>query len=209
MELSPRARRMLSTWERYPTVPTEEVEAAINAAGCPAFAPWLAFHERYAGYVERFYQDGFVLGLVHRQTYWWTPNRACCEPDGVGWSIWCAEGHPTYSYQLDQDGVFAAHGEHHSFDLYVERLAALREFAPRGSAVRDLEREERDGAEFQALFAGEIRPFLAAELSDQFWRYYQTDTHLVIENARDGRLYRAWERARPIDASTPAIQGDR
>lgn len=48
-ELSPRPQRMLSTWERRTTVPTKEVAAAITAAGCPAFAPWLAFHERYAG----------------------------------------------------------------------------------------------------------------------------------------------------------------
>ena len=179
MELSPRALRFLSTLERRQAVPTEEVEAAISAAGCPAFAPWLAFHERYAGYLEQYYQDWFVWGLVHRETYWWTPNQACCEQDGPVWSIWCAEGHPTYSYQLDQDGVFAAHGEHRSFDLYVERLAAFREFVPSKKVARDLPREEFHGSEFGAMFADRIRPFRVDELSDQFWHYYINDTHLV------------------------------
>lgn len=199
-ELSPRARKMLGTWERRPAVPTEEVAAAITAAGCPAFAPWLAFHERYAGYVEMFYQDGFVLGLVHRNPYWWTPNKPCCERDGTEWSIWCADGHPTYTYELDQDGVFAAHGGHRSFDLYVERVAAVREFAPRGGA-RDLERLEFRGAAFREVFTERIKPSLVAELSDQFWRYYLTDAYLVIEDAETGELHRAWERARHAEPS--------
>ncbi len=206
-ELSPRAQRLLGTWKRRPAVPTEEVEATITASGCPCFDPWLAFHERYAGYVEIYYQDGFVLGLVHRDTHWWTPNKPCCEQDGPVWSIWCAEGHPTYSYQLDQDGVFAAHGQHRSFDLYVERLAALREFGPRGSGTQDLERDEIRGAEFGAIFADRIRPFLVAELSDQFWRYYTSDTHLVIEDVEDGELHRAWVRARQAEPGAAADGG--
>jgi hypothetical protein len=193
-ELSPRARRLLESWERRPAVPTEEVEARFAESGCPCFAPWLAFHERYAGYVERFGHDGFVLGIVHRNPYWWTADKPCCEQDGPVWSVWCADGHPTYTYQLDQEGEFAAHGQHRSFDLYVERLAALREFAPARKAVRDLSAVELRGAEFMATFDDRIRPGLVEELSDQFWRYYVTDTHFVIGSVESGTLSRAWVR---------------
>src|SRR5436309_12706969 len=101
VELSPRARRFLSTLERRPAVPTEEVEAILTAAGYPCFVPWLAFHERYAGYVEQFYHDWFIWGLVHQDCYWLTPDQARCERDGPVWSVACAEGHPTYCYELD------------------------------------------------------------------------------------------------------------
>ena len=195
VELSPRARRFLGTLERRPAVPTEEVEAILSAEGCPCFAPWLAFHERYAGYVEFFYHDGFVWGLVHRSSYWWKPNRANWEQDGPAWSIWCADGHPTYFYELDQDGVLAAHGGHRSFDLYVERVAAVREIARRGEA-RELSREEVCGPAFREVFSGRIEPWLVAELSDQFWHYYLSDRYLVLQRAEDGGLFRAWERLR-------------
>lgn len=203
-DLSPQAQRMLSAWERRPALPTEKVEAAILAAGCPVFDAWLAFHERYAGYVEWFYRDWFILGLAHHETRWWTPDHVACERDGDDWFIWCAEGHPTYSYQLDQDGVFAAHGRHRSFDLYVERCAALREYAPNQRVARLLPPAEIDSAEFQARFAGEIRAFLVAELTDQFWRYYVTETYLVIEQAHHGNIHRAWERATPTASDTAA-----
>lgn len=187
---------MLAGWERRPAVPTDEVERIIVAAGCTPFPAWLHFHEQYAGYVEHFYHDGFVLGLAHAAPYWLAPNSVEIDGEGDGrtWTVWCADGHPSYSYQLDQTGEFQGHGGHRSFDLYVERLAALREFAPDRKAVRDLSREEVRGSEFAAAFADDIRPFAVADLCDQFWRYYQTPTHVVIENAESGTITRAWER---------------
>ena len=187
--------RFLSTLERRPAVPTKEVEAIIAAAGYPLFTPWLAFHERYAGYVEQFYNDWFIWGLAHRESYWWGPNAVACERDGASCSIWCAEGHPTYSYELDQDGRFGAHGQHRSFDLYVERVAAVRELVPRESA-RELQRDELHGEVFLNFFRERIQPFLVAELSDQFCRFYLSDTHFVLEDAENGKFRRAWERRR-------------
>jgi hypothetical protein len=195
-ELSPRALRFLATLERRPAVPTAEVETLLTAAGCPCFTPWLVFHERYAGYVEQYYQDWFVWGLAHRDSYWWEPNQVNCEQDGAGWSIWCADGHPTYTYELDQDGVFAAHGGSRSFDLYVERVAAVRELISRAAGDHELSREELRGAAFRDLFQERIKPSFVPELSDEFRRWYVTDTHLVVDIADTGELYRAWERAR-------------
>lgn len=190
-ELSPRAARFLATLPRRPWLATERVEALLIADGCPAFPAWLHFHERYAGYEETFYLDGFVWGLAHREPYWWNPERVNWERDGPGYDVWCADGHPTYSYQLDQDGVFAAHGQHRTFDLYVERMAAFREFV-KGS--REVPREVLLGAEFRAEFDTRVRPFLVPDLTDQFRRYYLSGTHLVIESAEDDRLSRAWVR---------------
>lgn len=103
-------------------MPTSKVEKFLTAAGCPCFGPRLAFHERYAGYVGQFHQDWFVWGLAHRESYWWSPNQVNCERDGLGWSVWCADGHPTCTYELGHNGSFAAHGGNRSFNLYVERV---------------------------------------------------------------------------------------
>ena len=192
-ELSPRATRFLATLERRPAVPTEEVEALLTAEGCPGFAPWLAFHERYAGYVEWFYHDWFVWGLAHRQSYWLRSNRVVCECDGSRWSVWCADGHPTYTYELDQDGVFQAYGGNRSFDLYVERVAAFRELLAAGD--RELTRDELRGEAFRDQFREQIVPSLVPELSDEFHHWYVSDKYFVIATAGTGELDRACERA--------------
>ena len=96
-------------------------------------------------------------------------NRVVCERDGSGWSVWCADGHPTYTYELDQEGVFEAHGGNRSFDLYVERVAAVRELLAAGD--RELTRDELRGEAFRDQFRERIVPSLVPELSDEFYHW--------------------------------------
>lgn len=193
LDLTPRARQFLSSLERRPAVPTEEVEAIIAAKGFPCFAPWLAFHERYAGYLLRG-NDGFLLGLVHRQAYWLAPNTPDIDGEGDGktWYITCADGHPSYTYRLENTGEFLGWPAE-SFDTHVERSALWWEFRQRGP-VRVWPLDELRGPVGRDTFERAVKPHLIAEATDRFFRYYATDTHFVAEWAETGELRLGYDR---------------
>jgi hypothetical protein len=192
--LTTRAKNFLSTLERRPAIPTEDVEAIIRGAGCPCFAPWLDFHERYAGYLEVFGRDWAIWGLVHEEPVWLPPRQADIdrEPHDETWYITCADVHPSYTYQLDDMGEFLG-GPAESFDVYVERIALGWDFHRR-SEIRILTADELRGPAFQEIFSDRVKAHLVTEASDSFLRYYMNDTYLVVEDASTGRLRNGWQR---------------
>jgi hypothetical protein len=194
-ELSPRAQRFLSTLERRPAVPTAEVEAIITARGFPCFAPWLEFHERYAGYVLRG-NDWFILGLVHRNSYWFGPNYPDVEAeiDGKTWYITCADGHPSYNYRLDNAGEFLGWPAE-SFDIHIERSALWWEFRQRGG-VRVWSVDELRGPVGRATFERAVKQHLITEACDRFFRYYVSDAHFVVERVKTGELRLGYDRVK-------------
>lgn len=208
-ELSPRARRFLATLERRPAVPTAEVETIITGSGFPCFAPWLAFHDRYAGYVETVGRDGFIWGLVHRNPYWLAPNKPDIDGEGDGqtWYITCADGHPSYDYRLENTGEFLGGAPAESFDIHVERIALGWEFKQRGE-VRSLSTDEMRGPAFREAFEDRIKPHPVSEASDRFSRYYMSDSYFVVEWVETGALRRGYERAKQAEPGAAAHGGD-
>ena len=195
-ELSPRARTFLATLERRPAVPTAEVEAIVTGSGFPCFTPWLAFHDRYAGYVEALRQDGFVWGLVHRNPRWLAPNKPDIdsEADELTWYIGSADGHPSYDYRLDNTGEFLGGAPAESFDIHVERIALGREFQRRG-VVRAWSDDELRGPAARDTFEARVKAHLVAEASDRFSRYYRSESHFVVECVETGALRRGYDRS--------------
>jgi len=191
-ELTPRAVSFLATLERRPSIPTERVEALIVAGGYPCFAPWLAFHERYAGYLEVFGQDWAIWGLIHENPVWLLPNKPDIDRESEDtWYARCADAHPTYQYQLDQTGELIGMPAE-SFDVNVERLALGWEFHRRGK-FRIVPDQELRGAAFREVFEREIKGHLVSEASDHFSRQYMSERYLVVEDAGRGILRRARE----------------
>ena len=195
IELSTRARRYLDTLERRAAVPTAEVETIIREAGFPCFIPWLAFHDRFAGYVEESASDWFIWGLAHRDPYWRDANAVDIDSksDGQTWSIACADGHPSHNYRLDHAGVFVSGYSAESFGIHVERIALGWDFGGRGKFRSWTTAELRDAA-FREVFEERIKPHLVPEASDRFSRCYRTDTYFVVESSATGSLQRGFER---------------
>ena len=54
------------------------------------------------------------------------------ELGGKTWQIFCADGHPSYNYRLEQTGEFIG-APAESFDIHVERIARGWEFEQRGA----------------------------------------------------------------------------
>ena len=192
--LSPRARRFLATLERRPAVPTAEVEAIITGSGFPCFTPWLAFHDRYAGYVEAVSRDGFVWGLVHRNPRWLAPNKPDIdsEADEQTWYVSCADGHPSYDYRLDNTGEFLGGAPAESFGVHVERIALGREFMRRGVA-RTWSADELRGPAARHTFEEKVKAHPVAEASDRFSRYYVSESHFVVECVETGVFSRGYD----------------
>ncbi len=189
--LSVRARKYLETLERRPAVATTAVEAAIRAQGYPCFEPWLEFHERYAGYVEWFGRDGAIWGVIHEKPQWLLPLRADIEKETHEdtWYVTCADAHPSYNYRLDSAGEFIGVAAQ-SFDIHVERIALGWEFNQRtGGRDRPLTAGDLRGPEFSDL-AERISASLVPEASDRYFRYYMSDTQLLVQDAVTGVLKR-------------------
>ena len=128
MALTSRARSYLVTLERRPAVPLARVVEALARAGCPPLAPWLDFHERYAGIVDPLGRDEAVLGLVHAAPYWRRANEVDVDEEGGERQILCAEVHGSYDYTLDESGAFRSYGGGGpcvSFDVKVEQDAVI------------------------------------------------------------------------------------
>ena len=187
--LSIRARSFLETLERRPFIPTREVEAIIREQGYPCFEPWLDFHDRYAGYHERFGRDGAIWGLAHERPQWLLPRKADIdrEVNEEIWYVTCADAHPSYSYRLDNTGEFIG-APAERFDVHVERIALGWDFARRtGGRARPLSAGDLRGPAFAGILE-RVKAFLVSEASDRFARYYMTDTLLLVEDASTGAL---------------------
>src|SRR5258708_6735285 len=95
--LTQRATRFLTNLERRSAIPTKEIESIIRSKGYPCFAPWLDFHERFAGYVEVWGRDWAIWGLAHGAPHWLAPQAAEIdrEPHEETWYISCVDCHPS------------------------------------------------------------------------------------------------------------------
>jgi hypothetical protein len=135
--LSDRAARYLAHCERWPAVPTGQVERSLREGGWPCPPAWLEFHDRYAGYLEHIHRDTAVWGLAHEDSFWFGSRQVCVEVDEGVAIIHCADLHPVYTYRLDDAGRFQGAGaQAESFDIHVERLALWREFVDAGPVQR-------------------------------------------------------------------------
>ena len=194
-ELSPRARRFLATLERRAAIPTEEVEAIIQTSGFPCFAPWLAFHERYAGFVHQTDYDWFIWGLAHRDPYWLDPNAVQIDSrsGGQSWHVTCADCHPSYNYRLDHTGIFlGGDAPAESYDIHVEQGALGWEFKQIGQFRAWKDEELRDPA-FRALFEERIEPHPVPEATDCYSRYFMSARYFVVQSVKTGTLRRGYE----------------
>jgi hypothetical protein len=194
--LSNRATEFLRTLERRPAISTKEVETIILDQGLPCFAPWLDFHERYAGYCERFGRDGAIWGLVQENPQWLPTRKAEIDRESheETWYITCADAHPSYMYRLDNRGEFLGTPAE-SFDIHVERIAVGWDFDRRTSGQNRVLTAAELGA--QGLLE-RVKPFRIAEASDRYFRYYMTETGLVVEDVKTGVLRRG--RVRILDS---------
>lgn len=181
--LTPRALAFLATLERRPAVSTSQVEQALANQGLPCFAPWLEFHERYAGFLERFGKDGAIWGLIHTKPLWLAPGKADVEKEEHEdvWYIRCADAHPSYSYQLDSAGEFLGTPAQ-SFDIHVERIALGWDFAQAGESHRLTVAEMRDIS--SEPFLQQLQAHRIYEASDKYSIYYMSDRILAVEDAK-------------------------
>ncbi len=191
MSLSEAAIQFLATLERLPHVPTRQVESILLAAGQPCFEPWLAFHDQFAGYVERMGRDVAVWGLMHERPQWLSPLEADIEPekDGVTLYITCADVHPSYSYQLDNKGEFLGFPAE-CFATHVERAGAGSAFKGSSETEAITQAELRDPA-FMARLGPEN---VLAPASDSFFNYHEDGDILVVWRHGAPTPQRGWRR---------------
>ncbi|MDH5692827.1 MAG: hypothetical protein OEZ47_06965 [Gammaproteobacteria bacterium] len=194
--LSNRANNFLSTLKRVPGLSASEVEKIIKSQGYPCFDAWLDFQDRFAGYVEEFGGEAAVWGLVHEEPYWLPKKKAEIEsePDGKTWYISCADAHPSYSYQLENNGEFLGTPSE-SFDIYVERKSVAWHFNSNCEAEL-IKKPELSDPSFQKVFDLEIKKDLVPEASDKFSKYYMNDFYFLIEDCKSGKFRRAYRAKR-------------
>jgi hypothetical protein len=187
--LTERANLFLTSLERYPVVPVETVQRLLEEGGHPSFEPWLAFHERYAGYLESLGNDWAIWGLAHESTTWRDPRSVSITYDPSSSECWisCAECHPSYDYTLDSHGVFGGPEVARTFDVKVERDALRWEFAQRG-AVQVFTRElAKDQAQLDALL-GSLSDCVVSQASDEYFTYYLGQRVLLSVSTREREL---------------------
>jgi hypothetical protein len=175
---SERAERYLKTLERRSAVSTAEVEAILARQDVAPFAPWLEFHERYGGYVERIGSDIAVWGIVHAHPAWLAPLAAevSHEASDGRWYAACADVHPSYPYLLSDLGEFQE-GPARSFDVHVERLALRWWFATQAGPPPRLQFNVK-AARLLERIEQEAHP--VEEASDEFMRHYLGEGILAI-----------------------------
>jgi hypothetical protein len=183
--LSDRARWYLSTLKRQTPVSTEVVERVLKEQGVPCHPAWLDFHERYAGYVEPLGLESAVLGLVHERSKWIVPMRAAVQPSyesSAAVFVTCAEAHPSYVYQLGDNGFFRAPAAA-SFDVKLERSAARVSFFKRPGARSVF------GARVQALYARLCaEASVCPEASDEHYQLLVGDRHFALRESSTERV---------------------
>ncbi|MEM7775484.1 MAG: hypothetical protein AAF732_07725 [Pseudomonadota bacterium] len=136
--LSSAADTYLASLDRITPVSTAHVERVLIDEGADPWPAWLAFHERYAGYVQPIALDRAVWGIVHVRSHWIMEGRCAVVDQGQATeTVCCADVHPSYAYELDRQGLFSG-GPADSFDVYVEQLAAWWHFVGKSYRPRRL-----------------------------------------------------------------------
>jgi hypothetical protein len=195
--LSQRAQRYLATLQRETPIPTSDVERMLLEQGVPAFDAWLSFHDEFAGYWEDLGGgDLSVWGLAREKGGWVRPRSVDVTPrrDGSPLYVWCADTHPSHDYKLMTDGVFLGPPyRSHSFSVKVERNSLSWDFA-RGGPASFAYNGNQVPAQDRAQLLADMAPYLVAEASDEFARYYSSQDKLLCEELTQGSL-RLLERA--------------
>jgi hypothetical protein len=83
------------------------VEQMLVDGGYPCPSVWLDFHERYAGYIEKFGKDAALWGLAHPRAIWVDTNSVEAEFDDSdeSWTITCADVHPSYTLHRELSDI--------------------------------------------------------------------------------------------------------
>jgi hypothetical protein len=153
------------------------VRRALEAAGVPASDPLLEFHDRFAGYVEPG-PDEQVWGLVHRAPRWLGELEVSASAEDGRHYVICADVHPSYDMQLDQEGVHyttCTVPRATSFAMMIEQHAFLEEFcAGRGVVSQRLQRCN-DRTELREVLLPRVAEVAVAEVSDVHGTIYATD----------------------------------
>lgn len=195
--LSARGERWLATLAHEPAIATSEVERLIVDAGHVAHGPWLAFHERFAGYCEEVGPgDVAFWGLASTRGVWTKPGTIWVRPKQAnpvygGEEIRCADANPVHGYELAPSGAFAGlGGPCPSFAMKVERHGLLHDLYARGSVKRTVTR----GAMHEELVA----PFLddlVSEASSKSTKFYARGD-VVLEHVPGITQLVRWEISR-------------
>ncbi len=195
---TPRATEYLASLKRLTPVPTSAVEQSLSSQGAPCFDVWVSMHEKYAGYIEQLGSGDYaVWGIVHHKPNWLSPlvaqiDREVKEPI---WYVTCADVHPSYVYNLDQDGRFFVPPTA-NFDVYVERNALVWEFFQRGQARRAEREELRNEAVLHSI-QREIESgalTLVQEASDDSAQYFSGSTLLIKKDVESTAIKQIWRR---------------
>lgn len=188
--LTDKAKKYLSTLERRPFVPTEDVEKIILDSGYPCFPKWLDFHEKYAGYVELLGKDKAVWGLAHQSPTWLGSLAVEVSYDKKenSYDIVCADVHPSYNYVICESGEFMGFRSE-SFDIYVERKAVGYDFSF-GFDVKSVSGSELSEDVIDRVMGAEN---ILIEASDAFSEYYFRDEFLLVKSLGDYSV-RGWIR---------------
>ena len=197
MEATERVQRLLAKRDRVERVPTSAVVSLLRDVGYPVFEPWVAFHDRFAGYVEPLGAgDIAVLGLAQVAPYCnWMKELAVDvsyyeAEDGEEelYDIACADVHPSFGYRLDQKGqFFGASGRRPAADSYERRLEQMALYHEAKSAdgwdpiLREVPAAKRE--RLLVAVAGAIDE----RASDPYSIWYSTPDWLVVQDTNSGR----------------------
>jgi len=176
-ELSDRGLRFLATLTRYPAASKATLEDVLQQQGLPLPEAWLTFQEHYAGYESNIGLDGMVWGLIHPEIRYSAPGAAVLtmntytDSDTGRLQASCADIHPSYVMELDENGTLCFQDQHYSsFDLFIERSAQYVEFREKGEAT-----EYWDNANPDVLNKLNEQAELNDNLSDQYLELWEGD----------------------------------
>jgi hypothetical protein len=180
--LSPRAQAYLDGLQRVAVPDVREVEQQLRQELPHVPAAWLAFHERYGGFVQPLGEDRAILGLMFTEGTWVVPNACGLELDDPRDPIvMCADVHPTYSYYLDQDGKFLGDPSD-NFEVYLERCAlyvAFKSVKP-GRVVHIPNKDLSDATMEQVRQV--MQHGRVAEASDSYKTMYEAESMLITSH---------------------------
>lgn len=198
MALTQRAQDWLARLPRFTPVPTvAQVEKQLLDGGYTPHPAWLAFHDRYAGYIEAVARNEPAFwGLMHPANR--DPPLSWVEADRVYVipadpprleRIGCADAHPVHDYLLTSAGRFLGPGGPvASFDVKVERAALMGEFHARGKAVVTHNLKDLNSPACQALMAA-LKADFEPEPSDDRVEYYMQPTRLLVVAPKRNALW--------------------
>jgi hypothetical protein len=180
--LTVRAEAYLAGLQRVRAPQVALVEERLKRLMPSVPTVWLAFHERFSGYVQLLGQDSAVLGLMHRESQWMTPMECEVEEDPGEDDVYvtCADVHPSYSFQLTKHGHFLGQPAS-SFEIYIERCALAVEFKTRASPSGFDVYWDRESlpAGYQDDLLATMRDGIVSVASDDYRTVYLGDNMLV------------------------------